>query len=492
MGALNFVGAIHNLQKLVKSPPPGLMILVRYVLKEHIIPFFAALFVITFLFVVDFLVNILDSILSKGLPAHLVLEVFVLNLAWMMALAIPMAVLVASLMAFGRMSADLEITAVKAAGTSPFLLMRPVLLIAALMSLLLVLFNNWILPEANHRAAALMQAVSRKKPHAFIDQGRLITQFPGVQLWVNRIDPTTGSLYGVQIFEGEGKGPPRIVVADSADMQYVDNGATLMLRLHNGENHFSDPDDPKQYFRIRFAHQDFAVRNVDDRVDRRERNFRGDREMTIEMMLDVVKEAKQNYAKLTVDNAKDVFSDLHALVDVMKSDTVVPENLRNQPIAGDTLRHAMALREVADRERARARQLDRSLIRLDGEAKRVAQYQVEIHKKFSTAMACLVFVLIGAPLGIMARRGGIGTGVVYSIFFFVIYWVSLIGGENLADRLIIPPEVAMWSSNVLIGLGGVFITWRMSRDNYSGNGPWVRFRAMLGRWKKRKAPGSGT
>ena len=135
------------------------------------------LFVITFLFVIDFLVNILDSVLSKGLPAGLVLEIFVLNLAWMVALAVPMAVLVATLMAFGRLSADQEITAVKASGTSPFLLMRPVLLVATLFTVLLVLFNNWVLPEANHRAAALMQAVSRKKPHAFIDEGKLITQY---------------------------------------------------------------------------------------------------------------------------------------------------------------------------------------------------------------------------------------------------------------------------------------------------------------------------
>ena len=165
------------------------MILVRYVLKELIAPFMAALFGITFLFVVDFLVKILDNVLSKGLPASTVLEIFVLNLAWMLSLSIPMAVLVACLMAFGRMSGDQEITAVKAAGVSPFSLMRPVLLVATLLSVLMILFNNWVLPEANHRSVELMNAVSRKKPHVFIDAGRLITQFPDVQLWVNRIDP---------------------------------------------------------------------------------------------------------------------------------------------------------------------------------------------------------------------------------------------------------------------------------------------------------------
>ena len=177
------------------------MILVRYVLKELIGPFLASLFGITFLFVVDFLVKILDNVLSKGLPASTVIEIFVLNLAWMLSLSIPMAVLVASLMAFGRMSGDQEITAVKAAGVSPLSLMRPVLLVALLLSVLMVVFNNWVLPEANHRSVELMNAVSRKKPHVFIDAGRLITQFPGVQLWVNRIDPVSGTLYGIQILK---------------------------------------------------------------------------------------------------------------------------------------------------------------------------------------------------------------------------------------------------------------------------------------------------
>ena len=106
---------------------------------------------------------------------------------------------------------------------------------------------------------------------------------------------------------------------------------------------------------------------------------------------------------------------------------------------------------------------------MEGELKRSAQYMVEIHKKFSTAFACFVFILIGAPLGIMARTGGIGTGILYSLAFFVIYWICLIGGENLADRLIVSPELAMWISNILIGVFGILLTRAMIRDRFTGN-----------------------
>ncbi len=449
------------------------MILVRYVLKEHVAPFLMALFVITFLFVIDFLVNILDSVLSKGLPMGTVLEIFALNLAWMLSLSIPMAVLVACLMAFGRLSGDQEITAIKAAGIPPFTIMRPVLLVAVLGTELLILFNNWILPEANHRSVELMSAVSRKKPHAFIDAGHLVTQFPGVQLWVNRIDPTSGTLYGIEIFETDTKGAPRIVFADSATMDYVDHGATLMLRLRSGENHMVDEKDPGNYFRIRFSSQDFAVRNVNDRLERKDRNHRSDREMPVEMMMDVIDEAAKNEKQIVKESYESLFPDLDDLLKLLPGDSIVPSSNQFE-LKVDTARRVRSMFEVSMREKSRTRIVERTHDRLESEEKRQSQYWVEVHKKFSTSFACIIFVLIGAPLGIMARKGGIGTGVIYSMAFFVIYWVCLIGGENLADRLIITPELAMWFSNILMGSIGIFLTYRMTRDRYSGDSRLLR------------------
>lgn len=460
------------------------MILVRYVLKELIAPFIAALFGITFLFVVDFLVKILDNVLSKGLPTSTVLEIFVLNLAWMLSLSIPMAVLVACLMAFGRMSGDHEITAVKAAGVSPLSLMRPVLLVALLLSVLMVLFNNWVLPEANHRSVELMNAVSRKKPHAFIDAGRLITQFPDVQLWVNHIDPVSGTLYGIQVYEMERKGAPRIVYADSATMDYVDNGATLMFRLRSGETHVVDPDDPENYFRIRFFSQDLAMKNVDDRLERRSRSYRSDREMPVEMMMGVVETARQRYDTVYTESQDKRLSTLLNLRKQMEGDTIVPDSA-NVPAITDSVQLRRSLQKIRVQELAAQRTTERLYGRLENEEKRAAQYLVEIHKKFSTSFACFIFVLIGAPLGIMARKGGIGTGIIYSLAFFVIYWICLIGGENLADRLIISPELAMWASNAIIGLFGVFITIAMVRDRFSGDSKFFRAIRAVGRFFKK-------
>jgi len=438
------------------------MILVRYVLKEHIAPFFAALFVTTFLFVINFLVEVLDKILSKGIPAGIVLEIFGLNVVWMVGLAVPMSVLAATLMTFGRLSSDREIVAMQSAGISPLSLMRPVLVFSTLLMVLLMLFNNWLLPEANYRSAMLMQSVTRKRPHAMIDEGKLINQFPGLQIWVSRIDNQNAELYGIKIFEIGGS-YPRVITADSASMEYVDMGATLMLHLKNGENHFVDPKDPERYFRIRFANQDFAVQNIDDRFERTDNKSRGNRELSIEEMLKVIKEAGKEDKELIEEFQPLVWKNMDDLNLILKKDTLLPEELRHKEILPNAKKHINAVGLVKREENEILVKIGRMETRRETILKRIAIHKVEIHKKISTAVACVVFALIGAPLGIIARRGGIGPGTVYSLGFFTVYWVCLIGGENLADRLIISPAISMWACNAFIGTIGLLLTWRVAR-----------------------------
>jgi lipopolysaccharide export system permease protein len=381
----------------------------------------------------------------------------------MIGLAVPMSVLAATLMTFGRLSADMEIKAMQAAGISPLSLMRPVLIFSALLAVLLIIFNNWILPEANYRSSMLMQSISRKKPHAMIDEGKLISQFPGIQLWASRIDNQNAQLFGIKIFE-IGNNYPRVITADSASLEYVDMGTTLMLHLKSGENHFTDPKDPERYFRIRFANQDFAIQNVDDRFERTDKKTRGNREMPVEDMIKVVEETKDEEEKLIEEYEGNMWRNANRLYELLQSDTLLPESLRRSEVLPDSAKHGAALEITLREERIILREVERMEGRREIILKRKAQYEVEIHKKISTAIACIVFALIGAPLGIIARRGGIGPGTVYSLGFFAIYWVCLIGGENLAvQRLAIPPALSMWACNVLIGTIGLILTWRVAR-----------------------------
>ncbi|MBN1308447.1 MAG: LptF/LptG family permease, partial [Chitinispirillaceae bacterium] len=155
------------------------MILYRYIVRELIAPFLSSMSIIVFLFVMQQAVLLLERIISKGLELAVVLEVFVIEMAWMITLAIPMAILIATLTTFGRMAGDNEITSIKASGQSLWPLLTPVFAVAAVLCVLNIYFNDLILPEANHRAANLLSDISRKKPTAFIEPKVLITDFPG-------------------------------------------------------------------------------------------------------------------------------------------------------------------------------------------------------------------------------------------------------------------------------------------------------------------------
>lgn len=447
------------------------MILARYILREHIAPFVYALFVITFLFLVDFLIRILTSILSKGLGWKVVLEILVLNLAWMLALSIPMAVLVATLMAFGRFSSDNEVTAMKALGISPMKAMAPVLLVAVLMGAGLIYFNDRILPEANFRAAALRNDIGRKKPTALITPRTLIKDFENYQIWIDKLDQASGAMQGVRIYGIEPGRPLRYTFADSASMEYANGGKSILIRLKEGENHFLDHKDRRKYVRVRFKSQDIAIENVDATLERRERSYRSDREMSIQSMLDVVKTSEARLESLRDEYQGKIFEEMKALDIVLTADTVgdVPPRL----LAGDWREGnpigTLQLAEMKRQEKDKMYLIERYERREENERKEISQHLVEIHKKFSIPVACIVFAFIGAPLGIMARRGGIGTGVIYSLAFYLLYWICMIRGEVLADRLIIDAWVAMWAPNIIVGLGGVFLVMRLFRENYQGN-----------------------
>lgn len=436
---------------------------------------------ITFLFLVDFIVRILSSILSKGLGWQVVVEIILLNLAWMLALSIPMAVLVASLMAFGRFSSDNEITAMKSLGISPLRAMAPVALVAVALTVFMIWFNDRILPQANFRAAALRNDITRKKPTALITPRQLISDFDNYKIWIDSLNRETGLLLGLRIFREEGAKPLQYTFADSATMEYKNSGRTILIHLRHGENHLIDAKDRENYARIRFARQTLSLDNIDATLEHRERTYRTDREMPVEEMREIVAASRGRIVDLQKEYGEKIFDDIRAMDILMSGDSVknIPPRLLAKPWLEANEPGAVTVAQVYRAEKDKGYLFKRYEQREETELKEINQYAVEIHKKFAIPLACLVFVFIGAPLGIMARKGGVGTGTIYSLFFFVVYWVGMIRGEVLADRLMVKPWVAMWSPNIILGLIGTFLVWRMVRENYLGTlSPWQRLKSL--------------
>jgi len=416
----------------------------RYVLKEHVGPFLFAFVIIFFILVLDLLLEIMDAILGKGLETAVVLQMFILNFAWMTALAVPMAVLVAVLMAFGRLANDNEIVALMAAGISPTALVVPSLITSGLIALLLMWFNNNVLPESNYRARVLMSAVQQRKPAITLKdrEGTFITDFPQYVLRVEKVHlnaispvgPITGSsLEGILVYQYDesGQEPPTVVTARTGTIEIWKNGAVVRLVLHDGQMIQVDAQDPTRDLRTEFDTQTIIItdrqRELSGAPTWTETAQRGDRELSASAMLG---RARMYEEQIAAANTR---------IRQLESDTTLAPSLASA-------------------------QLHAELRLKDNYHRYVSQYMVEVHKKYSIPIACLVFVLIGAPLGMMARGAGRTIAIVSSLTLFLLYWASLIGGEELADRNFIAPWVAMWGANFVVGLCGVALLVSVDRN----------------------------
>jgi lipopolysaccharide export system permease protein len=437
----------------------------RYILREHNGPFWFALLVITLVLIVDFIPDVVSMVVSKGLETSVILQVFVLNLAWMLALSVPMAVLSGTLMAFGRMAADSEILAAKAAGVSLYRIVAPVLLVAALFGTGLIYFNNEVLPDANHKARLLMSDIRRKRPTLDLRPNVMEDRIAGYHLLIKEIDPRSSKIADITIFEQKGRQSPRTVVAKKGDMSYSADGGTLILKLFDGEIHEIDPNDIGKYRRTAFEQQTFYLGGVDDEFNRTDSEYRTDRE----------KSSRQMLGDIAVWQAAIIphYQTINTACSSMVSALFIglPDTVNSQlplPIASSAFIRAASPTEARGRALNRSERIRGIIMRetaaIANQTRLINQYRIEIHKKYSIPAACIVFVLVGSPLGVRSRRGGLGVGMGVSLGLFLVYWAFLIGGEDLADRGIVSPVWAMWSADFLIGVVGLTLLWSVTNE----------------------------
>jgi len=454
------------------------MILYRYIIKEHVLPFLYSFCVIVFFLMMNQVVQLLEKVITKGLEPSVVLELFLIQLGWIIALAVPMAILVSTLTTFGKMSADNEILAIKASGRSIFHLMTPVLVASVLMAIMLIYFNNLILPDANHHAANLFRDISRKKPAAFIEPRVLIKDFKDYVLYTHKVDPKSGKLEQILIFSDSPDQDPSTTIADSGYVSVINNGEYLLLQLFDGETHSLNREKEGEHRVAHFKKQSISIPNVDSDLHRSENSYRGDREKSAQIMLNDVKQFKENRKKYEEEFNAELDRYLAQLARDSSSDSVSSETVKNDTIP--------TFEEWAQSFRGKIRKLITSVRKDENKTARIErkifsqrrkinQYLVEVHKKYSIPVTAIVFVLIGAPLGIMSRGGGLAVGIAYSVFFFILFWATLIGGESLADRLIISPALAMWTGPAVVGFFGVFLVIRMIRETtFISFGPLIK------------------
>jgi lipopolysaccharide export system permease protein len=322
-----------------------------------------------------------------------------------------------------------------------------------------VYFNNSVLPDANHRLKNLASDIRRKKPTLSLVNGVFSQDIPGYSILVRRAVPKTNDLVGVTIYDFTNPSSNVVITARRGTVSFSPDYRRLIMDLQEGEIHELDLQNQNSYRRVRFEKHRIAmdVQGFDFERTAEAASQRGDRELSARAMQVFVDSLSLTRAALEKEFA-----------DVMRRDVELrASGLLDAPLSGAPGQSPPAYLPVTTPLLA-LRQTQATvttyMFRLENLERQLDQYEVEINKKYSIPAACIVFVFVGVPLGIMSRRGGFGVAATLSLGFFILYWACLIGGEKLADRDIVQPFVGMWIANVLIGLFGVYLTFRIGRE----------------------------
>jgi len=443
-------------------------------------PFFGWLGTLMFLLLMQFLIRWLPELAGKGLPLLVIVELIIYNLAYMVVLAVPMSVLLASLMAYGQLAESQAYVVIKSAGVSLMQLIWPTLAVGLLVAGGMTYFNNVVLPEANYRARNLWVDVRSKRPGFELQPGVFYDGLEGYSILVQERPPNSNRLIDVTIYDyTEGRNRQAVIKAERGRLVSKDDGLTVELALRNGEMHRMRPPSPGQreprYERLAFDHHVLRLDLSDFAFERNSRDggSRTDRTTPTADMLRRVDSMRTEAQR----HKEELYTLMRSLLTQDSTETSRDYNHLPQSAfstAGEDTLKAHPTRRVALRGLNRQQQRNAHYTayryahsmesdigdierNVGWQMRRINQYMVEIYKKYSIAMACLIFTLIGAPLGLSIRRGSLGAVGGYSLGIFLFYWVTLVQGEKLADRGLLPPWLGMWIANAIMLVVGTWL-----------------------------------
>ena len=395
-----------------------------------------------------------DRLVGKGLDTWVIIKLIVYNLSWMVVLVVPMATLVATLMAFGNMSQNNEVTIMKSSGVSLYKMMIPPLFASIIVALLLYQFNNKVLPDANHQAKILMSDISRTKPTLSLEPGFFSQEVSNYAILVRGIDQKTNELYQITIYDYSDPTKINVVTADRGKIFFSKDQTKLIMDLYNGEIHESNVQNTTMYRKLEFKKHIITMPADQFSLQQSGPVSRGERELSVEDMQTITDSLKKIFDSQQLTSEKEIKRYLFL-------DNTFKNNL---PLKNASERPDFLYLRAIEKIRTAKNVIASNLSRLEWTNREIEKYDVEIYKKYALPAACIVFVLIGAPLGVMVRKGGFGVAAGISLLFFLIYWAFLIGGEKLAERDFFSPFIGMWAANIVMGIAGIILTIRTNKE----------------------------
>jgi lipopolysaccharide export system permease protein len=399
-----------------------------------------------------------DRLVGKGLDGWVITKLIAYNLSWMVVLVVPMASLVATLMAFGNLSQNNEVTIMKSSGISLYKMMIPPFLASVIVAILLFQFNNDVLPDANHQAKILMSDISRTKPTLSLEPGFFSQEVNNYAILVRAIDQKSNWLYQITLYDYSNGAKINVVTADSGKIFFSKDQSKLLMDLYHGEIHESDVQNTTMYRKLEFEKHIIAMDGDQFSFQQSGPTSRGERELSVTDMQAIADSLKKGLNQNQRNFNKEVYR--HLFIDSTNVNNPTQINSENKLGRNPELIYLRAI----DKVRTVKNIVMSNFNRVEWSKRELEKYEVEIYKKYALPVACIVFVLIGAPLGVMVRKGGFGVAAGISLFFFLIYWAFLIGGEKLSERGFFSPFIGMWAANIVLGVVGIILTIKTNKE----------------------------
>lgn len=456
---------------------------------QRFMPVFAMTFFITlFIVMMQFLWRYIDDLVGKGLSMDIIGELFFYASLTMVPTALPLAVLLASLMTFGNLGEKFELTAMKAAGISLFQIMRPLIIFIVLVATGAFFFQNDILPVAQTKMWTLMFSIRQKTPEVEIPEKTFYGDLPGMNLFVTHKDRQSGRLDDLIIYDtSRGMDKVRIILADSGRIAFTEDKSKLCIDLFQGELYEDFKDNVggrmasgylpfrRETFTRKTAYLEFDANfnRMDDSTMRAQYIGKNIAELrvaidSIQTNLDHVSDSLgqelKTYAYFGMPYYETRYVN-HEPVKVarqpVKARLLDIDSIFNAPNPDSYRTYARMALTKAQRH---INEYQFRALTFEEQQKSLRRHQIEMHKKFTLSIACIIFFFIGAPLGAIIKKGGLGMPLVVSVFLFVVYFIFDNMGYKMARDGKSDVITGIWLSTMVMFPLGVFFTWKAVGD----------------------------
>lgn len=472
-----------------------------YVLKQFVGPLFATFFVIIFVLLMQFIWMFVDDIVGKGLPTIVIFEFFYYAVLRLMLQALPLTILLSSIMVFGSLGERLELLSMKAAGISLLKIMRPMIIVVVLLTIGAFFFADYVDPAATKKLATLRYDIGRKNPEMNIKEKVFNYDLPNKSIKIDKKDKESGMLYGLMIYDHSNRdGNTSVTIADSGRIETDPVTENMKLVLFSG-NSYSDAreknkrydTDKVPYRRDTFSLQVIMIGGQDEmkrsdpeiyrrlwftkRLPELQSSADSLQEEYDQRLFKAQSSLKRNYYKIGVQvRSNENFDEITDSLEPFSMDSAFLSSSLNQQLRTIETAQNYARNILKEAELQKKMQ--------DTDKYTIKKHLAEMHKRFTVPLSCLIFFFIGAPFGAIIRKGGFGMPVIVSILLYILWYIIDTFGTKMATEGISSVWLGKWLSTIILSVLGTFITYQAANDSVLMNTE--NYKLAIKRWFQKK------